>query len=246
MHLQAAHKQVGIGSLAHYLANELRMPLLVPVFPRPEKEWHLYTHMLDRDVMKIKKGNLKRIDLQLLAMINATREQLFQLGYVADQQVIINGFSSSGVFANRFAALHPLWVKGYAAGGINGLLMMPYDRLSNKKLMYPLGTADYKKIKGEEFDLAAFRKVAQFIYISEFDTIDAVQFDEAYNGKERQIIHRVFGERMMPDRWLQSQEHYKAAGLDVQFRTYEGIRHKVTASVVDDLLAFFRGVLSKS
>jgi hypothetical protein len=244
VHDSAAQVQAMRGPLGHFLAEQLRMPLLVPVFPRPQQEWHLYTHMLDRDVMKMKKGVLKRPDLQLLAMINAAREKLFELGYAADQQIVMTGYSSSGVFANRFAVLHPLWVKGYAAGGINGMMMMPYDEIEKTKLCYPLGTADFEQIRQEQFDLNAFQKVAQFLYMGALDTNDAVLFDDGYSDRERHQVFRFLGEDMMPDRWQRAQQLYTAAQLRVTFRTYEGLGHQIDNDVRRDLVTFFRQVLS--
>jgi hypothetical protein len=246
VHYRAAMTQATRGPLGHYLAEQLRMPLLVPVFPRPENMSRVYTHMLDRDVMKIKKGDLKRLDLQLLAMINVVREKLFQMGFVTDQQIMMTGFSSAGVFANRFAALHPLWVKGYAAGGINGMTMMPFDGIENTKLCYPLGTADYKKIRNELFDMDAFRKVAQFLYMGERDTNDAVLFDDGYSAKERRAVFKTLGRVMMPDRWENAAGFYRASLLNVEFKTYPGIGHEINEQVRKDLVVFFRRVIGSS
>ena len=51
------------------IAGNLGSPLLVPVFPRPKTNWQAYTHALDRDTLEINEGKLKRIDLQLTAML---------------------------------------------------------------------------------------------------------------------------------------------------------------------------------
>jgi hypothetical protein len=246
VHYRAAVIQASRGPLGHYLAEQLRMPLLVPVFPRPQKMSRVYTHMLDRDVMKIRKSDLKRLDLQLLAMINVAREKLFDMGYVTEQQIMMTGFSSAGVFANRFAALHPIWVKGYAAGGISGMPMMPIAKVGSTKLNYPVGIADFKKVKGEDFDLEAFRRVKQFLYMGEQDTNDAVMFDDGYSKKERRVIFSTLGEKMMPGRWLRSQEIYKQAGVPAEFKTYEGIGHAVNDQLRRDLVAFFRQVIGSS
>ncbi|HJW28782.1 MAG TPA: hypothetical protein VJ508_05965, partial [Saprospiraceae bacterium] len=134
VHEKAAEIQARFGPLGNSISRTLHLPLLVPVFPRDQKHWKIYTHMLDRDVMRIKKGPLKRLDLQLLEMINAAREVLFRLGYRTTQKILMCGYSSSGVFANRFACLHPETIKAYSAGGIKGLLMMPFSRMENEKL----------------------------------------------------------------------------------------------------------------
>lgn len=137
VHDAASRTQAEGGPLGNYFSRKLNIPLLVPVFPRPQKQWKVYTHMLDRDVMRIKKGSLKRIDLQLLAMINDAREKMFELGFRTNQKIMMCGYSSSGVFCNRFAALHPEMVIAYSAGGINGLVMLPERTKHNKNWIIP-------------------------------------------------------------------------------------------------------------
>ncbi len=242
VHEKAAREQAIRGPLGHELAARLHMPLLVPVFPKPGKDWKIYTHMLDRDAMRVKKGPLKRLDLQLLAMINQAREKLFEMGYRSKQQVLMTGYSSAGVFCNRFACLHPVWVKGYAAGGINGLLLMPFATLDGATLRYPLGIADFEKIKGEPFDLSAFRQVRQFLYMGAGDTNDAVAFKDGYRDRERKIIYRHFG-KSMPERWIQCQEQYRQAGMQATCKTYVGTGHGIHKELIEDLVAFFMELL---
>src|SRR5260370_7714978 len=65
---RASAKGLASGAVSR-LADRLRSPLLIPVFPRPRSQWKIYTHLLDRDSMLIRDGPLSRIDLQLLGMI---------------------------------------------------------------------------------------------------------------------------------------------------------------------------------
>ena len=58
------------------IAKQLNVILLVPIFPRSEKDWKIYTHALDRDVLITDNDSLKRLDLQLIAMINEARKKL--------------------------------------------------------------------------------------------------------------------------------------------------------------------------
>jgi hypothetical protein len=100
------------------VAQQLNVPHLMPVFPRPRTDWHLYTHSLDSDTMAVPSGKLKRIDLQLLAMIDDARIYLArQHGIALEKQVFLSGFSASGTFVNRFTVLHPDRVCAVACGG---------------------------------------------------------------------------------------------------------------------------------
>lgn len=53
------------GGLSRQIANELKVPLLVPVFDRLESNWEMYTHALDRDTILNSEGYLERIGLRV-------------------------------------------------------------------------------------------------------------------------------------------------------------------------------------
>ena len=245
VHEQAAKVQAQLGPLGNQLSRKLQTPYLVPVFPRPEKQWKIYTHILDRDALLVSQGPMKRIDLQLIAMIRDAKEKLQKAGYKIKIQVLMSGYSSSGVFANRFACLHPEWVKAYSAGGINGLLMMPYAQWNGEKLEYPIGVADVKKLTGQDFNSDAFQRVHQFLYMGEEDTNDAVQNDDAYSDKERNLIYSAFGKIMQPDRWFACQLQYKVATHNAQFRTYSGVGHEMNVDIMRDLIRFYSGAIKE-
>src|SRR5215218_2884816 len=57
-------------SQAAAVASFLKVVVLMPVFPRPEKDWRIYTQALDRDSMVTDKKEYRRLDLQLVAMID--------------------------------------------------------------------------------------------------------------------------------------------------------------------------------
>ncbi len=89
------------------MAEKLKYPLLVPVFPRSHTDWKTYTHALDRDVICKRNSPLERIDLQLLAMIKDAKTKLASSGYPTKDKFLMTGFSASGTFVNRFALIHP-------------------------------------------------------------------------------------------------------------------------------------------
>lgn len=238
VHEKAALDQIQHG-MGYHIATQLGVPLLVPIFPRPEKDWKIYTHLLDRDAMHVRKGKLMRLDLQLLAMINHARAVLFEMGYVTHQKVWMNGYSSSAVFCNRFATLHPVWVEAYAAGGVNGMIMLPKPELDARAIQYPIGIADFEKMKGEAFDHKAYAQVRQYVYMGEMDSNDAVQFLDGYSSKEQKIIYSLLGKNMMPDRWGKVQEIMSSIQADIVFHAYPQIGHEINSQVLKDVISFF-------
>ncbi|MBW6480945.1 MAG: hypothetical protein K0B37_16055 [Bacteroidales bacterium] len=226
----------------NYVARNLQLPLLVPVFPRSESEWQIYTHALDRDVMLQKDTDTERLDLQLLAMVEDARERLMEMGYKTDEQFFITGFSASGTFANRFTGLHPGKVKAVAAGGINGLLFLPLEEINETKLTYPVGTFDFQEVFGKTFNAAAFKEIPQFYFMGALDDNDAIPFDDAFDQPEREVIYQILGREMQPLRWENCQRIYNTEGVNAQFRTYEGIGHEQPDNVKDDILEFFKTI----
>lgn len=237
---QAENLATNDGNLGNYLAHELAYPLLIPVFPRGNENWKIYTHALDRDVMIQKENDLERIDLQLLSMVDDAKKKLDSMGFSVKEDIILTGFSASGTFANRFAAIHPNKVSAYVAGGVNGILILPTDSIANTSLNYPLGTNDFFKITGHDFDSTAFQNLPQFLFMGELDDNDAAKFEDAYDEDEREIIYNVLGESMQPDRWQRCINEYRKHGINAELKTYSNIGHEPNEIIKKDILTFLR------
>ena len=226
---------------ASSVARKLKIPLLMPVFPRPGGT--LYTHALDRETLLIKDGDLKRIDLQLIAMIAHAQKLLRHNDVKVNEKIFMNGFSASGTFTNRFAILHPMVVRAVATGGINCIPTFPTDRWNSTTMRYPVGIADVKEIAGIDFDEAAYKKVSQYIYMGALDDNDTVPYRDTYDEVDAELIKSLIGAKMMvkmmPDRWDTSQSIYRTLGIPVQFVTYNDTGHEIKDEMVDDIVAFF-------
>ena len=228
-------------SHATVIARKLKIPLLVPVFPRPGgDQWQLYTHALDRDTLLLTEGGLRRIDLQLIKMIDHAQRLLRHNNVKMNEKIFMNGFSASGTFTNRFAILHPTVVRAVATGGVNGIPTFPTDRWNEVTIRYPIGIADVKEIAGIEFDGAAYKKVSQYIYMGALDDNDTVPYRDAFDEVDAELIKSLIGAKMMPDRWEVSQSIYKALEIPVQFVTYENTGHQIKGEMIDDIVAFFQ------
>lgn len=244
VHLDAARKMASGSSLGYEVAVTLDLPLLVPAFPRPETDWQTYTHALDRDAMLITEGSLARLDLQLAAMIRHARGELAARGYPVQERVLLNGFSASGTFANRFTFLHPDLVRAVASGGINGIPMLPVVELDGEALPYPLGLADFAAIAGHPFERNAWCAVPQLLYMGADDDNDAVAYADGYSDEERAIVHAVLGETMMPDRWQRCRGVYEVEGCQTTLATYPGVGHGTNGRIHAALVEFFRSATS--
>lgn len=105
-HLDEAKRRATNG-FGRRVADELMLPFLHPVFPRPVSDpvdWTHYTHSLDAETLRIDNSPLERIDLQLLRMVADARSRISEQGIPTMDKFLLNGFSASAKFANRFSA----------------------------------------------------------------------------------------------------------------------------------------------
>ena len=219
------------------VARKLKIPLLMPVFPRPGGT--LYTHALDRETLLIREGNLKRIDLQLIATVRHAQKLLRHNDIKINEKIFMNGFSASGTFTNRFAILHPTVVRAVATGGINSIPTFPTDRWNDVTMRYPVGIADVKEIADIDLDEVAYKSVSQYIYMGAIDDNDTLPYRDAYDEVDAELVQDLIGVKMMPDRWDLSRSIYKALGIPAQFVTYNDTGHEIKDEMIDDIATFF-------
>ena len=219
------------------VGSALKAAVLLPVFPRPQTDWRIYTHALDRDSMVTKKKELRRLDLQLIAMIGDARRRMKKQGINFDERVLLNGFSAQAMFANRFTFLHPDRVKAAVIGSPGGWPIVPAAEYKSKKLRYPIGIADIKEVAGRRIDMERLRRVPLFIFLGDRDENDSVKFDDSYDQEDRDLIFPLFGEAPV-SRWETAKQLYKSAGLNAEFRLYNGVGHTITPEIRADIRSF--------
>jgi hypothetical protein len=165
------------------------------------------------------------------------------MGIETHEKILMTGFSASGTFVNRFSLIHPDRIRALAAGGVNGLLMLPVGELEGYELDYPLGIHDFTQLFGKEFDSVSFRLLPQFLYMGEGDTNDAVPYADGYDPEEREVVYGTMGETMIPNRWEHCIRIYRKNGINAVFKTYPDIGHENPAQVKKDILEFFKEVI---
>ena len=220
------------------IADRIGLALLMPVFPRPQTDWQIYTHALDRDSMLTGKKELARFDLQLLAMIDDARARFAGEKLRFDERVLMLGFSASGMFANRFTFLHPKRVKAAVVGSPGGWPIAPVASFKGKALRYPIGANDFRLISGKKFDLENLRKVPLFMFLGGEDDNDSVIFRDSYEKEDEELIFALSGKTPV-ERWEVSKELYRGSQLNAEFRLYPKVKHEVTKEIVEDILTFF-------
>ena len=130
------------------LLPSLKTPVIMPVFTRVPSAPNLRVGALERDVMQIREGSLKRPDLQFLAMLKDARKRLKEQGIKTHKKIWLHGFGPSGDFCARFVFLHPKNVQAAVCGGTDGVVPLPLAELDGRAWNYPLGAADAREYRG--------------------------------------------------------------------------------------------------
>ena len=135
------------------LTNNKPSPILVPLIPSYKDA--PYFQQLSKECLELPNNDRNyRIDEQIVRIIQNARSIIeAETGITTDEKIFLNGYSSSGVFAQRFALLHPELVETACIGGASGSIPIP-----SAKIGYPIGIEDYETLLGKKFDLKSYSK----------------------------------------------------------------------------------------
>lgn len=242
--------------LGSSISKKLNYPMLMPVFPFGTSalmQNKYYFPQLDSDVLKIDKDKYRRIDLQLIAMIDDAREKLLkENNQNINEKVIMVGFSSSSLFSARFTFLHPERVSVAIGGGIGGLLPVPADKINGIEAIYPIGTYDFEKITGKKFDLEEYKKTPQFYYQGTKDKSNPFRRGaEDLTDEEYKIVKKLFVDglpfgdkpvslKVSTVMWNNSQKYINQIVDNVRFESPKGLGHEITPKMIRKSTKFIK------
>lgn len=135
-----------------------------------------------------------RIDEQIVRIIEKAKEIVqSERGINLEDKIFLNGYSSSGVFAQRFALLHPELISTACIGGASGSIPIPTEEFG-----YPIGISDYKELTGKEFDMDSYSQIDFTYYVGELETQNKAEtrFDE--NGDPVPMHDMSYFDRSVP------------------------------------------------
>ena len=156
--------------------------------------------------------------------------------------MLLQGFSASAMFANRFTALHPERVRAATIGSPGGWPIAPVATQGVDALPYPAGIADLAALTGQPFDSAAFARVPQYLYMGDADDNDSLDFGDGWDKPMSAEVDRLFGDTPLA-RWKHAEALYARAGANARFELVPGVGHDRKA-LQDRSTAFFRQVLA--
>ncbi len=242
--------------LGSSISKKLNYPMLMPVFPFGTSalmQNKYYFPQLDSDVLKIDKDKYRRIDLQLIAMIDDAREKLLkENNQNINEKVIMAGFSSSSLFSARFTFLHPDRVSVAIGGGIGGLLPVPTDKINGIDAIYPIGTYDFEKITGTKFNLEEYKKTPQFYYQGTKDKSNPFRRGaEDLTDEEYEIVKKLFVDglpfedkpvslKVSTVMWNNSQKYINQIVDNVKFESPKNLGHEITPKMIRKSVKFIK------
>jgi hypothetical protein len=217
-------------------AAELKIPFLVPIFPRSDPK--IYTHNLSREAILTKEKDISRLDLQLIAMMDEAKRILDEKGIKTYNRVFLQGFSAAGSFVNRFSLLHPDKVRAVSFGGFGAIPMFPIEEWEGIKLNYPLGVADLKEILNIDFYMNKYVKIPQFVHMGEKDTNEPATYSDCFSKEDEEKIYKILGKKVFPDRWNKCKEISERLKLPARYVSYKNVGHNVGSW--EDIVEFFK------
>ena len=105
---------------------------------------------------------------------------------------------------------------------------------------YPIGTNDFQKLFQKPFDSDAFQATPQFLFMGKKDDNDAIQYADAYDKNERDLIYKVIGKEMQSERWPKCLEVYKKKKIKGTFKSYQELGHGYTENTRKEILDFIK------
>lgn len=250
------------GKPIYEIATNLGMPVLYPIFPKwANKKGPIYNIMLSSNSLNhntpmLKELGLERVDLQLIQMIKDAKLKLKDLEI--DEKIIIDGFSASAKFANRFTLLHPEIVKACIAGGVAGMLTLPLEHIDTEKLLWPVGIGNLEELLGEKYviNIDEFKKVKQFYYMGMNDKNDPFEakdvggvlipkYPELIEPEEIRQIYKYLGNNITGNRWENTKKIYNELGINATFKSYENVGH-TPKPATEDITYFIKNTINLS
>lgn len=222
-------------------SNDLAIPLLIPVFETPSiDKYPGYLPSLNHGAMQVTDDKFERLDLQLLNMITHAKEKLNANDekLVSEDGVIMNTFSASSMFSNRFALMHPSEVAGLTLGGA-AVRTIPADNWNGHPLPYPLGTAGLESMIDGDLDIEAYKSIPKLMYLNEGDEKNFVKFDNFFEYPD-DVLREIYPETSPSKQWETTQQIQNELNNNVTFTTYAGGSHNdITDENLDDIPEFY-------
>jgi len=204
------------------IADGVGVPMLIPLVLR--ERGAVNTHDFNRAVFTSQEPMLKKLDEQVLRMLQAAREELKKRGMRTDKKFLVAGFSSAGGFGWRWTMLHPEYVLAAALGG-ELVPMLPLETMENTNLIFPVGVYDFQTYSGKKFNKKVWLKVPILLTNGAQDYNDPLSYPDCFGDEDRAVSKQVLGAGNCQQRWQKAREFLAQYAPNVQTHTYPNMEH---------------------
>ena len=233
-----------------YWANQIGAVTLTPVIPSNSfNNGGIYVAAFDYRVFTNSTDPfLQRPDLKLNMMIDKLLEELRTDGYQMSDRILITGFSAGGMFAQRYALLHPERVKAIAAGQCKGAITFPEEKYEDFEMNWPVGIFDYEDLLGKPFNRESYKQIKQMIYIGEDDlhasTLESGEIGRSWRTSSQiKFLKKYFGE-YDPERLENQVQYLQDIGYkNFEIVVYDNAEHRINQDMIKDTLMFFKNIV---
>lgn len=151
----------GIETAKHLLElSKSKSPILIPILAS-EKEGP-YWQQLSSECFK----KDKNIHLKIMQTIEKSKAIIKKKRNIEiNDKIFLNGYSSSGVFAQRLALIYPEIIDTACIGGASGSIPIIDSRID-----YPIGIGNYEKIFQKAFNKEEYKKINFEYYVGSLET----------------------------------------------------------------------------
>jgi len=265
VHIATASPPIGVideseewarGQLANYVTSGLAdttglimFSVAIPQFVRDNPRSGC-SQVLQRDnfVVSRVEPQFCRPDLKFLDVVSQFTDLLRHAGCKVNDRFFVTGTSNGGVWAHRFALLHPHHVLGVAAGS-TGCWTMPMKRYDGRNMPYHVGIDGLRELGLEEFDAEAVADIPFFVFIGETDTndpfVERPSGTYGYSEEEIRWYRHTFGETGQK-RAEAFHNALLSLGAESTFTVYPGVGHHLNTAMKNDVIRFFTRILAAS
>ena len=233
-------------------------PILIPFTPDVRGGIPYYQQLSRECFQETENGEYNidypRIDLQILNTINNAKVKIKEeTKRKLQDKIFLSGYSSSGVFAQRFALIHPEIVSRVLIGGASGSIPLPTEDFD-----YPLGIKDYRDLFEKDFDENEYKKIQFAYYVGELEAKDISSernkpmHDMSYhprsiNKKMGEYQRQKLGEDLS-QRHENCLKYYENNSYNITSKIYKGAEHRGIfsknnpsfESLKNDIIAYYK------
>jgi len=154
----------GADMIGSYVRSQINAPRLYIYVPRENENDPYYQH-LARECFTSNDLKYPRCDLLVKQSILDAQKKLKSIsGKDVSDKIVLNGYSTSGVFVQRFAEIHPEIISKAIIGAATGSIPIPTSDLD-----WPGGTRDFEELFGKKFDEESYKKIEFAYYVGELE-----------------------------------------------------------------------------